>query len=163
GSGITVSSDTEGAQHVPWYEGLMPDQQADWDTLWRWSKPGRNISVAPMPDIGSPQELWDEYCAETINILPHLPLDACQRASRWLRDVGRPVVLLHSHGNTGAERKNLRPENCRRLYQRLLDETDGTIVLLDWDDRVPRLAHGRVRHLTDDWERLDTATMLALM
>jgi Methyltransferase domain len=163
GSGVAVSSDAEGAQHVPWYEGLIPDQHADWDTLWRWSKPGRNISVPPMPNIGSTQELWDEYCAEAINILPHLPIEACKRASRWLRDVGRPVVLVHSHGNTGAERKNLHPENCRRLYQRLLDETDGTIVLLDWDDRVPRIAHGRVRHLTDDWERLDTATMLVLM
>jgi hypothetical protein len=163
GSGVEVSSDVAGAQHVPWYEGLTPDQHTDWNTPWRWSKPGRNLSMAPMPDIGRPQDLWDEYCVETINILPHLPDEACQAASRWLRELARPVVLVHSHGNTGAERKNLEPGNCRRLYQRLLDQTEGTIVLLDWDDRVPRIAHGRARHLTDDWERINTATMLALM
>jgi predicted O-methyltransferase YrrM len=73
------------------------------------------------------------------------------------------VILLHTHGNTGAERKNLDAARCRRLYRQLLEETDGSIVLLDWDDRVPRIAHARVRHLSDDWERIDTATLLALM
>jgi hypothetical protein len=163
GSGVDVSTGPEGSQHVPWHEGLVPTHETDWNTLWRWSKPGHNISVAPMPDIGSPDELWDEYHADTINILPHLPAKACQTASNWLRELPRPVVLLHSHGNTGPERKNLNAGQCRRLYQRLLDAIDGTIVLLDWDNRVPRLAHARVRHLTDDWGRADTATMLALI
>jgi hypothetical protein len=116
-----------------------------------------------MPNIGSPRDLWEEYCSVPLNILPHLPPEACQVASRWLRELPRPIVLLHSHGNTGSERKNLEPEKCRRLYRRLLDETDGAIVLLDWDNRVPRIAHGRVRHLSDDWTRADTATLLALM
>jgi len=163
GSGVDVTTDAGGALHVPWYEGLVPNRETDWDTLWRWSKPARNLSIAPMPDIGDTSDLWDEYCAETINILQHLPPDACRAARSWLHDLERPVVLLHSHGNTGPERKNLEPGQCRRLYHRLLDETNGTIVLLDWDNRVPRIAHSRVRHLTDDWIRIDTATLLALI
>jgi hypothetical protein len=162
-SGVEVSTDTSGSQPVPWYEGLTPTHESDCDTFWRWSKPGRNVSVAPMPDIGAPKDLWDEYRSIKLNIIPHLPLEASNAASRWLRDLPRPIVLLHTHGNTGSERKNLGPAQCRRLYQCLLDETEGTIVLLDWDNRVPRIAHWRVRHLSDDWTPVDTATLLALI
>jgi hypothetical protein len=119
--------------------------------------------VAPLPNIGTAKELWNEYCAVTLNVLPYLTPEACQAAARFLRELPRPVILLHTHGNTGPERKNLEPDKCRRLYRRLLDETEGSIVLLDWDDRVPRIAHGRVRHLSDDWTRVGTATLLALM
>jgi hypothetical protein len=44
-----------------------------------------------------------------------------------------------------------------------LDRTDGTLLLLDWDNRVTRLAHWRVRHLTDDWQWLDTEHLLELL
>jgi Methyltransferase domain/Glycosyltransferase family 9 (heptosyltransferase) len=162
-SGVEVSTEARGAPIVPWYEGLTPTHEAEWNNSWRWSKPARNISLAPMPNIGTAKDLWNEYCSVTLNVLSHLPPEACQAASRWLHALPRPIVLLHSHGNTNPERKNLEPQKCRRLYHRLLDATDGTIVLLDWDDRVPRIAHGRVRHLSDDWTRIDTSTLLALM
>lgn len=162
-SGVEVCTDAGGSQHVPWHEGLTPTQEADWNNPWRWSKPGRNVSVAPLPDIGTPKDLWDEYCSVKLDIQPHLPPAACQAVRSWLQGLPRPIVLLHTHGNTGGERKNLEPEKCRRLYRRLLDETDGTLILLDWDNRVPRIAHGRVRHLADDWRGADTATLLALV
>ena len=162
-SGVEVSSETAGASAIPWHEGLTPTHEADWNNFWRWSKGGRNISVSPMPNIGTAKELWEEYCAVRLDVLPHLPATARHAAGVWLSTLPRPIVLLHSHGNTGPERKNLDTPQCRRLYRRLLDETNGTIVLLDWDDRVPRCIHGRVRHLADDWALIDTATLLAVM
>ena len=149
---------------MPWHEGLTPNGEADWNNTWRWSKPARNISVAPMPNIGTAKDLWDEYCAVTLNVLPHLPAEACQAASALAArsSDGRSCSCTRT-ATPAPERKNLEPGKCRRLYQKLLDETDGTILLLDWDDRVPRIAHGRVRHLSDDWTRIDTATLLALM
>jgi len=162
-SGVGVATDTTGAAAVPWHEGLIPAQDADLANCWRWSKGGRNISVPPMPNIGSPKDLWDEYRAIKLDVTPHLPAESRLAASRWLAPLPKPVVLLHSHGNTGPERKNLEAQKCKRLYQRLLDDTGGTVVLLDWDNRVPRLAHGRVRHLADDWAHIDTATLLGVM
>ncbi|MGD6027781.1 glycosyltransferase family 9 protein, partial [Xanthomonas citri pv. citri] len=35
------------------------------------------------------------------------------------------------------------------FYEQFLDHCDGTLILLDWDQRVPRLESFRVRHLTD--------------
>jgi hypothetical protein len=37
----------------------------------------------------------------------------------------------------------------RTAYEQFLDRCDGTLILLDWDQRVPRLASFRVRHLSD--------------
>ena len=162
-SGVNLSTDVTAAQAVPWYEGLTPTHEADWNTLWRWSKPARNISVAPMPDIGTVNDLWDEYCSVKLDVVPQLPAEARYAASRWLRQLAPPIALVHTHGNTGPERKNLEPSHCKQLYRQLLDQTDGTLVLLDWDNRVPRIAHARVRHLSDDWTRIDTSTLLAVM
>lgn len=162
-SGVRLTTDVSGGAFVPWHEGLPVTRDADWDNAWRWNKGARNLSVGPLPDIGNPKDLWNEYCASRVNLLPALPVSSCQAASEWLRALARPVVLVHSHGNTGPERKNLDASQCRRLYFRLLEETGGTVVLLDWDNRVPRLAHGRVRHLADDWKIIDTTTLLALM
>ncbi|BCZ84370.1 hypothetical protein PTKU64_80450 [Paraburkholderia terrae] len=163
GSGVELTADASGTLFVPWHEGLQPTAEADWNNAWRWNKGARNFSVSPMPDIGTPKDLWDEYRAERVNLLPHLPVASCRAAGDWLHALARPVVLVHTHGNTGPERKNLDAVQCRRLYFRLLEETDGTIVLLDWDNRVPRLAHWRVRHLADDWKNIDTSTLFALM
>src|SRR5579871_4370569 len=76
-SGVEVCVDSGGSQHVPWHEGLTPTYEADWSNPWRWSKPARNISVAPLPNIGTPRDLWEEYCSVRLNILPHIPLEAC--------------------------------------------------------------------------------------
>jgi hypothetical protein len=160
---VKVTSNSDGAVHVPWQEGLLPGPEALWNNVWKWSKAARNLSVAPLPDIGSPQDLWDEYSRQRLNIWPYLPSEAHREVREWLQTVTRPVILLHTHGNTSQNRKNLDAGHCESLYRSLLRETGGTLVLLDWDDRVPRLAHSRVRHLTDDWKRIDTARLLALI
>jgi hypothetical protein len=116
-----------------------------------------------MPEIGTPQDLWDEYCKIRLNIWPHLPAEAHRSVEEWLRPLPRPLILLHTHGNAYALRKNLTTEQCWQLYRRLLQETDGTLVLLDWHSRVPRLGHYRVRHLTDDWTGIATPQLLALI
>ncbi len=162
-SGVELADDANGAPRVPWHEGCWPTGEARWDNAWRWSKAARNLSVAPMPDIGEPADLWDEYAAVRLNLWPRLPAEAHHAAKQWLTGLPRPVILLHTHGNTWPQRKNLETRQCIDLYLRLLERTEGTLVLLDWDDRAPRLAHARVRHLTDDWARIDTARLVSLL
>jgi ADP-heptose:LPS heptosyltransferase len=69
---------------------------------------------------------------------------------------------LHTKGNTGQERKSLPDAIAAEFYKSLLDRFDGSIVLLDWDNRVPRLASYRVRHL-DELGPCSIDVMLALM
>lgn len=128
-----------------------------------WNKAAWNLSAHPMPDIGKPDELWDEYCGERIDIRPYLSEAVSKKVTEFLDPLPRPIILLHTIGNSFQDTKSLSQETTIRLYGELLDRTEGTLVLLDWDNRVPKLKHFRVRHLTDDWERIDVEHLLALL
>jgi ADP-heptose:LPS heptosyltransferase len=117
--------------------------------MWQGSKPGHNISEVPLPNIGGKDALWQEYCECKVDIASHLPRGAMETVERWLAKLLRPIILLHTKGNTGQERKSLPDHLALEFYRSLLDRTDGTIILLDWDNRVPRLGSYRIRHLTD--------------
>jgi hypothetical protein len=73
------------------------------------------------------------------------------------------MVLLHTKGNTSQSQKSLPDPIAVELYKEMLDRFEGTLILLDWDDRVPRLPSGRVRHLTDLGSDCSTERMFALM
>lgn len=113
------------------------------------SKIGHNISEPPLPNIGPKAELWDELCASRIDIRSHLSAAAVERARAIVDQLPRPVVMFHQKGNTAQVRKSLSDAVASSFYEHFLDRCDGSLVLLDWDQRVPRLASYRVRHLTD--------------
>ena len=117
--------------------------------FWQGSKIGHNISESPLPNIGPKEELWDELSASRIDIRPHLSAAVVETAHQWLEKLPRPIVLFHQKGNTGQARKSLSDAVAATFYQEFLDRCDGTLILLDWDQRVPRLASFRVRHLAD--------------
>ena len=138
-----------GADHIHDWGYPSGATHAGHGNFWQGSKIGHNISEAPLPNIGGKGELWDELCASRIDILPHLSAEARATARCWLEQLPRPVVLFHQKGNTAQDRKSL-PDNVTvEFYKTFIDHCDGTLVLLDWDQRVPRLATYRVRHLTD--------------
>jgi hypothetical protein len=80
-----------------------------------------------------------------------------------IKGLPEPIILLHTHGSTWPESKSVPDRSCLPLYDGLLDELNGSLVLLDWDYRVPRLAHGRVRHLKADWGHIGLEQLAALM
>jgi ADP-heptose:LPS heptosyltransferase len=130
--------------------------------FWQGSKPGHNVSEAPLPFIGQKADLWEEYCSTKVDVTKLLPAAAFETVDRWLYKLPRPIVLLHTKGNSGQERKSLPDQIASEFYTSLLDRFDGTLILMDWDNRVPRLASGRVRHL-DNFGSCSTAVMFALM
>ena len=117
--------------------------------FWQGSKMGHNISQSPLPNIGDKSQLWQEYCDTRIDIDPLLPDKAKRTVENWLKALPRPIVLLHSKGNTAQDRKSLPDAITAQFYRQFIDQCDGTLVLLDWDNRVPRLGSHRIRHLAD--------------
>jgi predicted O-methyltransferase YrrM len=146
-AGATVIE--SGAEHVHAWGYPSGGTHEGRGNFWQGSKIGHNISEAPLPHIGDKAELWDELCSSRIEIQPHLSADAVATARRWLERLPRPIVLFHQKGNTAQERKSLPDEVTSKFYEEFINQCDGTLVLLDWDQRVPRLASHRVRHLTD--------------
>ncbi len=127
------------------------------------SKIGWNISAPPLPDIGDKAEHWDELCRSEVRVSPLVPDHESEFIRQWLKDLPRPIILLHTIGNTNQSIKSLPDAATRQLYREILDRCDGTLVLLDWDNRVPRLATYRVRHLNDMSGGCNSARLFALM
>ena len=138
-----------GAEHVHGWGYPAGSTHEGHGLFWHGSKIGHNLSESPLPNIGRKGELWDELCASRIDIQPHLSAEALATVQRWLERLPRPVVLFHQKGNTSQDRKSLPDNVASAFYEAFINQCDGTLVLLDWDQRVPRLASYRVRHLTD--------------
>lgn len=151
------------AQHTHAWAHAPHEVPAGHGPDWLGSKPGWNISEPPLPSIGKNRELWTEYYRTQVRVSPLIPKQDVKTVCRWLDGLLRPVVLLHTKGNTGQQQKSLPDHIAVEFYKELLDRFDGTLVLLDWDDRVPRLSSWRVRHLSDLTSDCSTEQMFALM
>lgn len=129
------------------------------------NKAACNVSRPPMPYIGlMDSNLWDEFCGVKIDLSPYVPTMSEKSIQRFLEGLKRPILLLHTKGDSVPENKNIGDSATSELYFRLLEWfEEGTIVLLDWSARVPRVFHSRVRHLGDDFELIDLAQTYALI
>jgi hypothetical protein len=145
----------KGEQHHPYPHAPAPGRPQHLDH-WSGSKVAWNVSGAPMPNIGGYWERWADLCAVKLSLDTLVPAEERERVSAYFRQLPRPIVLFHSQGNTGTESKNLAHEEQAKLIRGLLDRTEGSVILLDWDQRAYRLNNYRVRHLTDDWHGLNT-------
>lgn len=160
--GVRITHDPGDAATVSWNHAYPVGRLSGTDYSM-CNKAAFNLGSPPMPSIGPPGELWDELCAVRLNVGPYIPAADRIEVERFLRSLPRPVVLLHTVGNSLQDTKSLPPDLTLELYCRLLDRMDGSLVLLDWDDRVPRLPAYRMRHLTDDWTRIEVPRLLALL
>ncbi len=143
------------AEHVHGYPHAPhpgPPTHAD---HWSGNKLAWNVSHAPLPPIGGYWDRWDEICAVQLNLDDQITTER-ETVASYYHDLPRPVVLCHFQGNTSQESKNLSHAEQEKAVRVLLDQTDGTVILLDWDSRVFKLNNWRVRHLGDDWKRLST-------
>lgn len=151
------------AEHVhPW--GYPPhDVHAGHGRDWQGSKSAWNISQPPLPDIGDRAELWPECLQSEVRVLPRVSGADVDFVRKWLEPSQRPIVLLHTKGNSGQERKSLPDEVARQFYRAFLDRCDGTLVLLDWDRRVPTIPTRRLRLVESMSGGCATPRMFALM
>ena len=148
---------------IPWFEGEEPNQEIRFDNYWRWSKLARNLSLGPMPDIGHPGRLWEEYCDVSLHAWQFLPAEAKHAVGRYVDSLRRPLILLHTHGSTDVDRKNVPVETVRQICRELLSNTDATLLLLDWHGHLPPLPHWRIRHILYDFGPLNTGELLVLL
>jgi ADP-heptose:LPS heptosyltransferase len=146
---------------VPWFHG-EDIRKLDATNHWRANKTFINLALPPLPKLGPlTGELWEELSNVSINGLTDIPPSAFTEVDQFLATIARPFILVHTMGNTSQGAKSVPRELALEIYREILEQTGGSILLLDWDNRVPRLAHGRVRHLCDDWKRLDIPELLA--
>jgi ADP-heptose:LPS heptosyltransferase len=160
--GVTITHEQDDAPSVAWYEAYSVGQLVDTDYAM-CNKAAFNFGRDPMPYIGTPEELWDEFCRVQLSVKDYISDEDREEVRRFLEPLPRPVVLVHTVGNSRQDTKSLTPDMTVDLYRHLLDCMDGSLVLLDWDNRVPRLPGYRVRHLVDDWKWIEVPRLMALI
>ncbi|HIQ20528.1 MAG TPA: hypothetical protein EYH34_04720 [Planctomycetes bacterium] len=74
---------------------------------WQGNEPAWNISLGPLPEIGRREEPWQEHCQTQVRVLPLVPAEDIRLVQRWLAEVPRPIVLLHTKGNTAQHERSL--------------------------------------------------------
>lgn len=162
-AGVRVASDGSFARHA-W---LHPPSfnRPDLGDETSSSKVGWNINQPPLPEIGESQALWRELCAVNLEeaLDPFLTREDERDIASMIAHLPRPIVLLHTAGTSSPETKSLPSDLATELYRELLRTSPGSLVLLDWDHRVPRIAHARVRHTETDFGHVSLAQLAALM
>ncbi len=118
----------------------------------------------PLPDLGPLSEVWERLCAVDLSdrLYTQITQEDADGAARLLDNLPRPIILLHTHGSNFSEQKSIPDATVSELYRLLLDGFDGSLVLLDWDNRVPTLPHARVRHIKQDWGHLSISQLAAV-
>jgi predicted O-methyltransferase YrrM len=137
-----------------------PPQHAD---HWSGNKTAWNISVPPLPEIGGYWDLWDDLCAVKLGLDGFVSPSVIRMVDDYIRDFPRPLILFAPQGSTLTHQKNLSHEVQAHFLHALLEQTDGSVILLDWDQRVFKLPHWRIRHLGDDWKPLGLVELHALI
>jgi hypothetical protein len=141
---------TDSGPYHPWaYYGGFNEPTPNIE--WSGNKIALNINQYPLPDIGTVEEIWEKLCNVNLEtaIEPFLTKEAMDIAGEMVENLPRPIVLIHSHGTNMAEFKNIPNQIVMDLYRELLSRMAGSVIICDWDNRVPLLSHARVRHLKD--------------
>lgn len=167
GAGFPFTRLAGAEYHKFLYDPLFNQPQPTSD--WSGSKIAFNLTQAPLPDIvsdGRLSAIWEELVAvdEKKRISQYIPADVCARVDNYLSNLPRPVTLLHSNGTNFAGGKNIPFAEVNALYTMLLDNSAGSVVLLDWDFRVPPpMPSCRLRHMAEDLGHIDVATLFELI
>lgn len=121
--------------------------------------------VHPLPDLGvPPEQLWAEVCQHDMSQAMYWHIDPAVQAKvdAFLVGTVEPLILLHTHGTNWPESKTIPDATVSELYDRLLSNMPGTVICLDWNNRVPVLRDGRMRHMLHHYGHMTVEELAAL-
>lgn len=161
-SGVNIVREDLGFPRHSWSRS-SPLECVRYDNHFMANKAAVNISKPPLPDIGPLDvNLWNEMVNVRLPILDAVSIDDRARVSGWISDLPRPIVLLHTNGVSLKGAKNMDPSSAIEALRFILENTDGSVVLMDWHGDGPRAAGFRIRHLRDDFGMVTIPELVAL-
>ena len=147
--------------HMGYFQNVNQLEAKLFDDIADYNKVGNVISRHPFPNIGNAKSLWKELCEIKLEI--DIDKEIQKKVSQAVRDLPKPLILIHPQGVNLTHLKNLDRHEQYLLIHHLLDKTPGTIILLDWDNRVQKVENYRVRHLEMDLWKMDVKELLHLI
>jgi hypothetical protein len=123
----------------------------------------RHDVLPKLEELGLTQEqAWDELCSIRLSAHDFISAAAHAEAERFLEGLPRPIICLHSRGTNWHERKSLPTEVAFDLILKLLDQTGGSVVVLDFDRRAPMVGDARCKGIKPAWGHINIEKLCAL-
>jgi len=161
-SGVNIVREDLGFPRHSWSRS-SPLECVRYDNYFMANKGAVNISKPPLPDIGPlDADLWNEMVNVCLPILDTASDDDREKVSGWIRNLPRPIVLLHTNGVSLKGAKDMEPTRAIEALRYVLENTDGSVVLMDWHGTGPRATGFRIRHLRDDFGMVTIPELVAL-
>lgn len=110
----------------------------------------------------SQEQAWDELCAVRLSAHDHIPAEAHTEAERFLEGLPRPIICFHSRGTNWHERKSLPTDVAFDVILKLLEQTGGSVIVLDFDHRAPMVGHERCKGIKPTWGHIGIDRLCAL-
>ena len=128
---------------------------------WECNKAAFGMMDGTLPNIGIQSELWDDLCRVRLHV-EDFDRDALDEARAFLDGMPKPIICIHGRGTNWQERKSLTPDVQFNLILRLLEETGGSVISLDWDGREPIVGHERCKGIRPSWGMIAFDRLAAL-
>lgn len=164
-SGVTLHQGEDELPHHPYeyvpsinsfFDLNLPDHSAN--------KVAGFFAHPALPSLGSPEAVWEELCQTRLDATPWISAAAHCEAEAFLEGLPRPVFVLHSKGSNWQDQKSIPDGVAFELIRRLLNETTGSVIILDYDARAPSLSgHPRCQAIKPDWGHIGCDRLCALL
>lgn len=151
-----------GWEHCPGFLGKRISKASGGKQVPEFNKAGYNLSLDPMPSIGTPGELWDEYIKVSIPLTAHVGPRIWAKVNQYLEKMPRPIVLVHSTGTSFRRAKSLSRKLTNELFEELLNKGVGSIVCLDRVEAVDQSKLENIHYWQTSWAKNDIRPLIAL-
>lgn len=123
----------------------------------------RNNVMPSLDELGlTEQSAWDELCNVRLSAHEHISQEAHDEAERFLEGLPRPIIAIHSRGTNWHERKSIPTEIAFDVIVKLLNQTSGSVVVLDFDMRAPMVGDARCKGIKPSWGHIGVDRLCAL-
>lgn len=123
----------------------------------------RHDVMPPLAELElTPEQAWDELCAVRLSAHEHISAQAHAETEKFLEGLPRPIICIHSRGTNWHERKSIPTDVAFETILKLLDQTDGSVVVLDFDRRAPMVGDARCKGIKPSWGHIGIDRLCAL-
>jgi hypothetical protein len=129
--------------------------------VWVTNKPMQGLDDELMPPLGDPEMTWKELCHVRIVSDGCISQEASCAVDEFVKDLPRPIMALHTCGDSFSTKKNLDHSTTKQFMEMWLDRTGGSIVQLNAVKSEPSFPHERVK-THKNWRRIGLDWLCAL-
>ncbi len=135
-----------------------------WDNPWVDNKTFFNINRQPLPSLPFElPELWKELISIKMTLGDLESKDQIADIFGWMNKYPAPYTLLHSRGTTGSAHKSFTPRLEADFYDYFYKNIPGTLILLDWDNRVLMPEGKRIVHANKEFGNISVGQLYIMM